>query len=129
MRKPLSTSSRNTNDGHGTRERGAWPSPGLYLDGEMLHCVLRMFLLVPGADPEGPVGLLFRGPVVHAFLAGRRLGVRLGRPFHFPPALGWCGWAQPLQPAGRVLTSTFLGCGLWAAIPGAHVEGLSRQRN
>lgn len=38
-----------------------------------------MFFSVLDADPEGPIGLLFCGPVMYTFLEGRNLGVRMGK--------------------------------------------------
>lgn len=52
--------------------------PGLYLDGEPPHHVFWELPLLSDADPEGPVGVLVRGPVVDTFLGGRVLGVRGG---------------------------------------------------
>lgn len=49
-----------------------------YLHGQPSHRVLRPLLLLLAADPEGPVGVLFGGPVADTFLGGRQLAVRVG---------------------------------------------------
>lgn len=54
------------------------PGGGWYLDGELPHSIFWVLLHILGADLEGPIGFLFCGPVVHTFLEGRELGVRVG---------------------------------------------------
>lgn len=64
-----------------------WSSPdlplvcfrGRYLDGKLPHSIFRVFFSVLDADPEGPIGLLFCGPVMYTFLEGRNLGVGMGK--------------------------------------------------
>lgn len=83
-------------------------TPGLYLDGELPHGVFRELFLILVADPEGPVGGLFCGPVVDTFLGGRELGVRGG---HISwSRKGWsaltscshCGALLGLAPAAQL---------------------------
>lgn len=61
-----------------------WPKPsvcfrGWYLDGKLSHSIFWVFFSVLDADPEGPIGFLFCGPVMYTFLEGRNLGVRMGK--------------------------------------------------
>lgn len=62
------------------RRSGGGPTPTRWphLHGQPPHRVLRPLLLLSAADPEGPVGALFGGPVSDTFLGRRQLAVRGG---------------------------------------------------